>query len=230
MDDAPTNQGNHTDAAADAAGGPRADAPYLATALTTAPYLTHVVPAVDGCIKARHEDFLVEELPLYDPVGEGEHIYLFIEKNGLSTTQLIAVLADHFRVKREGIGFAGMKDKRAVTRQVVSIHAPGKRPEDFPMLRHEQIGVLWTDLHTNKLRRGHLRGNRFSIRVRCVDPLRVTDVYRMLRFLEANGMPNFYGDQRFGARINNHVAARHFILRNHRELMDTLLGPDHEFP
>lgn len=209
---------------------PRADAPYLSTALTTAPYLTHVVEPVAGCIKARQEDFLVEELPLYDPVGEGEHIYLFIEKNGLSTTQLVDILSDHFKVKRGAIGYAGMKDKRAITRQVVSIHAPGKRPEDFPMLRHEQIGVLWTDLHTNKLRRGHLRGNRFSIRIRAVDPLRVTDAWRMLRFLEKRGMPNFFGDQRFGARLNNHILGRFLITRHHQQLLDTMLGPDPEFP
>jgi len=209
---------------------PRPDAPYLSTHLTTAPYLTHPVQPIGGCIKARNEDFLVEELPLYDPVGEGEHIYLFVEKRGLSTTQLVHILAEHFSVKPDAVGYAGMKDKRALTRQTVSIHAPGKRPENFPMLRHEQLAVLWTDLHTNKLRRGHLRGNRFSIRIRACDPLRVTDAHRMLRFLEARGMPNFFGDQRFGVRLNNHVAGRYLVTRQHQQLLDLLLAPDPDFP
>ncbi len=204
--------------------------PYLSTALTTAPYLTWPVAPVNGCIKQRHDDFLVEELPLYEPDGEGEHIYLLVQKSGLSTTELVAALAAHFNVKKRDIGFAGMKDKRAVTRQVISIHTPGKSPEDFPMLQHDDIQILWTDLHTNKLRRGHLRGNGFSIRIRDCDPTRVRDAHRVLRHLETKGLPNFYGDQRFGARLNNHVLGRFMIRREHKQLLDEMLGPDPDMP
>jgi tRNA pseudouridine13 synthase len=194
------------------------------------PYLTHAIPPLGGRIKERIEDFLVEELPQYQPCGEGEHIYLFVEKKNLSTMQLIHALSRHFGVKKDAIGFAGMKDKFAITRQVVSIHIPGKTAEDFPMIQNDRIAVLWTDQHTNKLRLGHLAGNRFSIRIRGV---RMTDVLRardVLRRLELHGIPNFAGDQRFGNRLNNHRLGRAMILRDWKAALDELLGPDPDFP
>ena len=132
-------------------------------------YITADVPPVGGVLKQRDEDFFVEEIPLYEPCGEGEHQYLLVEKQGMSTLDLVRLLAKHFGVRREAIGFAGLKDKRAITRQVISVQTPGKTPEDFPMLDHPRARVLWADLHANKLRRGHLAGNRFSIRARGVD-------------------------------------------------------------
>ena len=204
--------------------------PYLSTALTTAAYRTHPVPAIGGCIKERNEDFLVEEVPGFQPAGEGEHVCVYVQKSGLSTTELIGVVAGHFKVKRRDVGFAGMKDKRAVTRQVLTVHTPGKVPEDFPSLRHDRVQVLWADLHTHKLKRGNLEGNGFSIRIRQCDPLRVQDAHRILKFLSARGMANFYGDQRFGARLNNHTLGRHLVREEFEALVDGLLGPDYAFP
>lgn len=200
------------------------------TALSWAPFLTAPVEPIPGCIKQRDEEFLVEELPRYEPSGEGEHIYLFVEKRGLSTSDLLRIVAEHFQVHHRDIGYAGMKDKNAITRQVVSVYAPGKRPEDFPMLQHDQVGVLWADLHRNKLRRGHLMGNRFSVWIRETDAHRVHDAHRILQFLTARGMPNFYGHQRFGTRRRNHQLGRLYLQRNHRELLDILLGPDPDMP
>ena len=194
-------------------------------ALDGGPYLTSSIPGTGGHIKARESDFLVEEIPLYEPTGEGEHIYLMIEKTGLATNELLDVLANHFGVRPSKIGYAGMKDKRAVTRQLVSIHVPGRRPEDFPMLREPGVTVLWAGQHTNKLRRGHLRGNRFAVYIRAVEPTRILDVERIMRELSAQGMPNFFGGQRFGARLNNHVLGRYYLLRQHRDLLRALLGP-----
>ena len=91
-------------------------------------YQTHDVAGIGGVIKQRPEDFLVEELPLYQPSGAGEHIYLFVQKRGMSTLELVNLLATHFGVTKREIGYAGLKDKQAITRQVFSIHAPGKRP------------------------------------------------------------------------------------------------------
>lgn len=200
------------------------------TALSWAPFLTAPVAPIPGCIKQRDEEFLVEEIPRYEPCGEGEHIYLFIEKRGLSTSDLLRIVSEHFGVRHRDIGYAGMKDKNAITRQVVSVYAPGKRPEDFPMLQHDQLGVLWADLHRNKLRRGHLMGNRFSVWIRDTDAQRVTDAHRILRFLAAKGMPNFYGHQRFGTRRRNHQLGRLYLRRDHRALLDVLLGPDPDMP
>jgi tRNA pseudouridine13 synthase len=200
------------------------------TALSWAPYLTAPVPPIPGCIKQRDEEFLVEELPRYEPGGEGEHIYLFVEKKGLSTSDMLRIVAEHFGVRQRDIGYAGMKDKNAITRQIISIWAPGKRPEDFPMLQHDRLGVLWADLHTNKLRRGHLAGNRFSVWIRNTDASRVHDANRILRFLAARGMPNFYGHQRFGTRRRNHELGRLYLRREFPALLDLLLGLDPNMP
>ncbi len=189
-------------------------------------YVTREIQGVPGVLKTRDEDFLVDEQPLYQPAGEGEHIYLFVEKRGLSTSEMVRIIARHFSVREHAVGYAGMKDKHAITRQVVSVHTPGKTDEDFPMLDHPQISILWTDLHTNKLRVGHLRANRFSIRLRDADPLGVIRVKKTLDLLSERGVPNFYGEQRFGARLNNHELGMMLLRREYQTLLDTFLGPD----
>ncbi len=193
-------------------------------------FVTGDVPAVGGEIKQRHEDFLVEEIPLYNPGGEGEHIYLLIEKRDLSTTQAVDIIAHHFGVPDRAVGYAGMKDRRAVTRQVISVHVPGKKPEDFPSLRHDKLTVLWADLHANKLRLGHLKGNRFSIKIRGVKATGALHADKVLRTLEKTGVPNFFGEQRFGNRLNNHRLGRFDLMGRHQELLDELLGPDPDYP
>jgi len=188
-------------------------------------YLTADVPGTGGIIKVRPEDFIVEEIPAYQPCGEGEHIYLFVQKVGLSTGQLVEIIARHFGVRSLDIGFAGMKDKRAVTRQVLSVHVPGKRPEEFPTLLHEKVQVLWVDLHTNKLRRGHLAGNRFAIRIRECKLSAVLAAKRSFDILEKTGVPNRAGEQRFGMLGNNHLIGRDLLLGRWQQACDELLGP-----
>jgi len=201
------------------------DPSVFSTGVASPTYLTHSIPGISGTLKQRPEDFLVEEIPLYPPDGEGEHIYMFVEKRGLSTLQLRDHLARHFGVDRKAVGHAGLKDKHAVTRQVISIHAPGKNPEDFPNFQHDRVQVLWVDLHSNKLQRGHLAGNRFSIKVRGVDPLSVRDAKKSLDLLSQVGVPNRFGAQRFGNQMNNHLVGRAFILGDFKEAIDLLLSP-----
>ncbi len=188
-------------------------------------YLTHEIAGTGGTLKQRPDDFLVEEIPLYLPSGEGDHIYLFVEKRGLSTLQLRDLIARHFGVKRTAVGHAGLKDKHAVTRQVISVHAPGRTPEDIPSFQHDRARVLWVDLHANKLQRGHLAGNRFSIKVRDVDPLGVRDAKRSLDLLARIGVPNRFGTQRFGNQLNNHLIGRALILGDYSSAIDLLLSP-----
>lgn len=188
-------------------------------------YLTAAIPGTGGAIKQRPEDFIVEEIPAYDPSGEGEHIYLFVQKVGLSTSQLVSILARHFGVREFAVGVAGLKDRHAVTRQVVSIHTPGKTPEDFPSLRDGRIQILWSDLHVNKLRRGHLRANRFSIKVRGTPLRAVFEAKRTLDMLAAGGVPNRAGEQRFGILANNHLVGRAILLGDDQLALDILLGP-----
>lgn len=190
-----------------------------------APLLTLDIPPIGGRLRERVEDFLVEEIPLYNPCGAGEHIYLFIEKRGLSTSDLVWMIARHFGVRAGDVGYAGMKDKRAITRQVISVHTPGRTIEDFPMIREERVAVLWADMHANKLRLGHLKGNRFSIKVRGVSMTKVVEAGRVMKRLAERGVPNFAGEQRFGARGNNHELGRHYLRKDWKALLDELVGP-----
>lgn len=195
-------------------------------------YLTGGAPGIGGRLKERPEDFFVEEIPLYEPSGSGEHLYLFIEKRGRPTLSVVRDLAGHFRVRPDDVGYAGMKDKQAITRQFVSVHLPGGAaaadrhgaavaPDaiDVPGTR-----VLWADWHRNKLRTGHLRGNRFAIKIRGVGPHEVTRVARVLRRLESSGVPNFVGEQRFGYHANNHEIGRRYLLQDWQGMADLLLG------
>ncbi|MHC4220036.1 MAG: tRNA pseudouridine(13) synthase TruD [Planctomycetota bacterium] len=186
-------------------------------------YLT-TEPGIGGEIKQRPEDFLVEELPLYEPSGKGEHLYVRIEKTGVSHHELASSLRRHFGVTDKAIGFAGMKDKRAVTRQTVSIHLPQDQSVPADELSHERIKVLWMTRHTNKIRVGHLVGNRFSIRIRQVDPARVVAVRRQLAEIEAAGIPNYFGQQRFGYRVNNHLLGLALLRADWAEMASELLG------
>ena len=188
-------------------------------------YRSASVPGIGGVLKQREEDFMVDELPLYPPSGQGEHLMLFVEKRGLSTLHMAGELARHFGVQVRDIGYAGLKDKQAITRQHVTVHVPGKRPEDFPSLQHDRISILWADLHDRKLRRGHLAGNGFSIRVRRVSPQGALHAHRTLAILEAQGMANTVGEQRFGQWDTNHRIGRALVLQDWQSACDLLLGP-----
>src|SRR5712672_1922649 len=135
------------------------------------PFLTRDFTGVGGSIKQRAEDFFVQELPLYEPSGEGEHVYVEIQKVGISTFEAINRISRALKVSPRGIGYAGMKDAQAVTVQTLSIL--GTTPEAVMALQLPGITVRWAIRHGNKLRLGHLKGNRFAIRLRHVSP---TDV------------------------------------------------------
>ena len=157
----------------------------------------------EGSIKDRPDDFLVYEIPMYEPCGEGEHLYLRIRKAGVSHDDLISIVARACGVPVRAIGFAGIKDTKAVTEQTLSVHLPDS--DRAPVIDDDRIEVLWTDRHRNKLRRGHLAGNRFVIRVRGINPLRVTETWSRLRVLADHGVPNAFGPQRFGRTGDNHL-------------------------
>ena len=111
----------------------------------------------EGSIKDRPDDFLVYEIPKYEPCGEGEHLYLRIRKSGVSHDDLISTVARACSVPVRAIGFAGIKDTKAVTEQTLSVHRPDS--DHAPVIDDDRIEVLWMDRHRNKLRRGHLAGN-----------------------------------------------------------------------
>lgn len=197
----------------------------LSAHVTPSRYLTADIPGTGGTIRLRPEDFLVDEVPLYEPAGSGEHIYMLVEKRDMATFDLIQIVASHFGVPRHAVGFAGLKDRMAITRQVLSVHVPGKKIEDFPSLQHERVNVLWADYHANKLRQGHLRGNRFSIRIRGVNPMLTPVVKRVLDRLEVTGVPNRFGEQRFGTSGSNHLFGRALVLGDFDRAIRDLFAP-----
>jgi tRNA pseudouridine13 synthase len=197
-------------------------------------YLTPDVPGIGGAIKERPEDFVVEEIPLYAPSGEGEHAYLTIRRRSLATLDVIRMLSRHFRVPRKAIGYAGLKDKHAVTTQVFSIRLPTGRVEDYPSLPEGRLELLASSRHVNKLRRGHLAGNRFVIRVRDVDQQTLSEAgtraRRALELLETHGAPARFGPQRFGHLQRNHLLGRALLLGDCRGFLDLLVGPGDDSP
>ena len=154
-------------------------------------------PPIGGEIRAEPSHFVVEEIPAYEPSGAGEHLYLLIEKTGLSTPELITQLA-RLGVPEGDIGAAGLKDKHAVTTQWISIP---KRYQDAvgDITNVPGVQVLDASYHTNKLATGHLLGNRFTIRITGSSPGAAVHAEAALQQLAAQGVPNFFGPQRFGA-------------------------------
>jgi len=184
------------------------------------------LPGIGGAIKSKLEDFCVEEIPQYEPSGDGEHLYLLIEKRDTTTSRIAHMLAREFHIKRTNVGYAGLKDRKAITRQWFSIWDPHREisRERAESLSVEWMTVLEIDRHVNKLRRGHLRGNRFSITVRGVGIESAPRAMRILQQLAQIGSPNYFGAQRYGMRGNNHLIARAIILENYEEALDRLLG------
>lgn len=186
------------------------------------PYLTDDFDGIGGVIRQRPEDFFVQEIPLYEPAGDGEHVYAEIQKLGLTTFEAINRIARELAVSPRDIGFAGMKDKDAVTRQVVSV--PGVSEERLLKLQSPELSVLWATRHRNKLKLGHLKGNRFAIRIREVEPAAVVRLQVPLRRLQQRGMPNFFGEQRFGVRHDNDQIGAALIRGDNGRVLHLLLG------
>ena len=146
-------------------------------------------------------DFVVEEIPLYEWAGEGEHLILFVRKKDLTTWEMIAILAEHLGIKQREIGYAGLKDKHALTMQYLSL--PAKHEAALSAFSHEKIKILSTDRHTNKLRIGHLKANRFSLRFKKVLGIQQAKLDSVLDWIETHGVPNYFGSQRFGMHGDN---------------------------
>lgn len=185
-----------------------------------APAIPYGWPTAQGCagrIKSDPEDFLVDELPLYAASGRGEHLYVRIWKRGLSTRAAVQRLSQASGVPLRSIGWAGQKDAQAVTTQWLSLHA-----EEAPihMAEGADLRILEVTRHGNKLRRGHLRGNRFRVRVR--GARLPPDWEQLIGLCTRSGFPNLFGAQRFGPDGRNASAGRRLLerLRGARRLGD----------
>jgi tRNA pseudouridine13 synthase len=161
----------------------------------TLPFLHSTAPPLRGVLKSTPADFVVEEIPAYLPSGDGEHLMLFVEKEDVAAEFLLKHVARTLEISQGNIGCAGMKDRRAITRQWLSV--PAKCADRVPQITTEQIRVLDSARHGNKLRTGHLKGNRFAIVVRDVQG-DASEAQRIVDAVQHRGFPNYYGDQRFG--------------------------------
>ena len=194
-------------------------------------YLTGAVPGCGGCGREAPEDFVVEEIPLAPPGGAGDHLYLWVEKRGLPTLEAVRRLARWMGVPEEEAGYAGLKDAHAVTRQWVSLRCPGREAE-ARLARAAQgesgpggeIRVLHAARGRAKLRRGALRGNRFAVRLCGVTPEGERHARESLAVLEARGVPNGFGGQRFGAHGHTAEAGLALALGDDEAALAALLG------
>jgi tRNA pseudouridine13 synthase len=190
------------------------------------PYLTPDLPGVGGRIKEHVEDFLVEEQPLYEACGEGTHVYFRVRKAGIPTPAAVERIARHMGVHPHEIGLAGLKDAHAVTEQTMSLeHADPDRLAGFA---DGQLAVTWTGRHTNKLRPGHLAGNRFTIRLRGVGEAQLDDARAVLEVLARRGVPNYYGRQRFGHRLDTDALGEALIRDDLDAFLSMFLGRSRE--
>ena len=185
-------------------------------------YFTSHIPGIGGTIKETPEDFLVAEIPRYLPCGEGEHLFVEIEKRGLTTFEAIRRIGATLQVSERDIGYAGLKDARGVTRQTLSI--PRVEPQRLLDLDLLGIKVLSACRHRNKLKLGHLAGNRFRIIVRNVSDDALETARQGIKVLTERGVPNRFGEQRYGSQGNSHVVGGAILRGDWRAAVDAIIG------
>lgn len=171
----------------------------------------HGAPALKARLRSEPEDFFVEELPAFEPTGSGEHLLLTVEKRGMNTAHAARLIAQWAGVGEVAIGFAGLKDRHAVTRQRFSVHLPRRVAPAVETLcvddpSSERLRVLGYAWHAKKLPRGALAGNRFVLVLRELEG-DAAEVDARLQAIASRGVPNYFGEQRFGRGGDNVAAA-----------------------
>jgi tRNA pseudouridine13 synthase len=194
------------------------------------PYITEGQEGIGGRIRAQPEDFMVEEVALYEPSGSGSHLYVNITKRNQTTRDIQLQLAELFNLRPENIGTAGLKDKFAVTTQTFSIlfERNNVRSDNTVELIEGSldIKVNWAKFHGNKFRVGHLIGNRFKVIITDVNmpTSRATETSkRIAKAIHLTGLPNYYGEQRIG-RGGKNVQEGWAILQGQKTFTDRWLS------
>jgi len=173
-----------------------------AYALTKALPRVYGEPTSKAVLRREPVDFQVEENLGYEPEGQGEHVYLWVEKTGLNTQFVADRIAAFAEQPKRNVSFSGMKDRHAVTRQWFGVHMPGKAELDWPALNDSQLTIHKAIRHPRKLRRGSHRENYFSLRLTAVEGDKA-EVERRLQAIKSGGFPNYFGEQRFGHEGRN---------------------------
>lgn len=156
---------------------------------------------ISGQFKTSAEDFQVTEILGYEPIGEGEHIYLWVRKTGLNTAYLAEQIAKFTRLPLRAVTYAGRKDKHAQTEQWFSVHLPGKGEFNWTEFNESGAKVLKSIRHNKKLRTGVLKGNRFNITLRQLSS--TYGIEERLQQIKQFGIPNYFGSQRFGNTLHD---------------------------
>jgi tRNA pseudouridine13 synthase len=192
---------------------------------TAGRYLTDDLPGIGGVIKDRPEDFLVEEIPLYPPSGDGGHTFFKVRKTGISTFRAIDMIARALGTHPRRVGYAGLKDAQATTWQVLSVE--GIPPDSVTALDLPGLSIVWAKRHPRKLKIGHLEGNRFTIRVRGVSKAALEPCHQIVEVLALRGVPNRFGAQRFGLHGISGQLGRAQVLRDWELFVKLFLGTPH---
>ena len=175
----------------------------------------HPETQASGTLKLHNADFQVTELPLALPSGEGEHIWVQVEKDGANTAFVAQRIAEYAGVKENDVGYAGLKDRYAVTEQWFSIYLPKGETPNLMQLTHDEFTVLAQQRHVKKLRRGDLLGNHFEIILRDVEGDKAR-IETNLKQIQQHGVPNYFGPQRFGHDGGNVEQGRLMVSREIR--------------
>jgi tRNA pseudouridine13 synthase len=191
-----------------------ASRPEPGSVVAELPTITPELSGIEGEIKAVPSHFVVVEIPLYEATGEGEHVYVSLTREGQTTRDLQQGLARLFDVRPFDIGTAGLKDKQARATQTFSLPLPQADETEVSRQISAELPaeVNWVRRHRNKLKPGHLLGNRFHIVVLTTDPDALERTHRIADTLTARGLPNFYGPQRFGTDGTNADRGRETLL------------------
>lgn len=181
-------------------------------------YLNH--SKIDAYFKQSKDDFVVDEIPLYEFSGSGEHLVLKVRKKDLATWDMLEIISNHTGCKIKDIGYAGLKDKNAMTIQHISIHKSFE--SQLSTLNHPQIKILETTYHENKIKMGHLKGNKFFIRIKRVQSIDKIKLESALSQIAKNGMANYFGFQRFGIDGDNYLKGEAIVQGKLKERNKTL--------
>jgi tRNA pseudouridine13 synthase len=169
-------------------------------------------PSVSGGFRHRAEDFQVDEDLDYQPEGTGEHVYLQIRKRGENTAWVAEHIARLAGVNVNDVGYCGRKDRHAVTTQWFSVYLPKSIEPDWQLLNSDTVNVLFVGRHTHKLRRGEHLQNRFVIRLRDLHVDNLSAFEQRLHTIAKQGVPNYFGEQRFGYGGNNLLHAHQLLV------------------
>ena len=162
----------------------------------------HGAPVLSAQTRTTPEDFRVEEIDGFEASGSGEHLLLTIEKRSMNTASVAAHLARWAGIPEMGVNYAGLKDRHAITRQRFSVHLPKRIAPDIASLETDELHVLKSEWHAKKLPRGALAGNRFELILRDVQG-EAAAIDARLHAIAERGVPNYFGDQRFGRGGDN---------------------------